>query len=135
MRQRLASPLHVLKRWQTTLATRHARMISVFALVGDFLVQGALSTRDTVIMKQLVEQRGLLDQISTTASAIMTIALLVLTVFAIPGRVAAPEDVSEGRPPARARPRRHRADHRERARHQRQRQLHHDGDSGPTSPK
>lgn len=59
-------------------------MISVFALVGDFLVQGALSTRDTVVMKQLVEQRGLLDQISTTASAIMTIALLVLTIFAIP---------------------------------------------------
>jgi len=59
-------------------------MISVCALVGDFLVQGALSTRDTMIMKQVVEDRGLLQQISTTASAIMTIALLVLTVFAIP---------------------------------------------------
>ena len=37
-----------------------------------------------MIMRQVVEKRGLLEQISTTASAIMTIALLVLTVFAIP---------------------------------------------------
>ena len=58
-------------------------MTSVFALVGDFLIQG-LTARDTLIMRQVVEDRGLLQQISTTASAIMTIALLVLTVFAIP---------------------------------------------------
>jgi uncharacterized protein YoxC len=37
-----------------------------------------------VIVRQVVEQRGLLERISTTASAIMTIALLVLTFFAIP---------------------------------------------------
>jgi uncharacterized protein YoxC len=58
-------------------------MTSVFALVGDFLVQSASTARDTVIMRA-ADPRGLLEQISTTASAIMTIALLVLTVFAIP---------------------------------------------------
>ena len=58
-------------------------MTSALVLVGTFLLQG-LTSRDTVIMRQVVEHRGLLEQISTTASAIMTIALLVLTVFAIP---------------------------------------------------
>jgi uncharacterized protein YoxC len=59
-------------------------MISMFALAGEFLVQSALTARDTVIGRQAAEHPGLLQQISTTASAIMTIALLVLTVFAIP---------------------------------------------------
>jgi uncharacterized protein YoxC len=59
-------------------------MTSVFALVGDLLLQGAAIARDTVIMKQVVADRGVFEQITATASAITTVALLVLTVFAIP---------------------------------------------------
>jgi uncharacterized protein YoxC len=59
-------------------------MTSVTALVGDLLLQSAAFTRDTVITKQIVEDRGLLERISATASAIMTIALLALTIVAIP---------------------------------------------------
>jgi len=59
-------------------------MTNVFALAGDLFLQGAALSRDTVIMKQVVADRGVFEQITATASAIMTIALLVLTVFAIP---------------------------------------------------
>jgi len=46
-------------------------MTSVFSLVGECLLQGAV-------------ERGLLERVSTTASAIMTIALLILTIVATP---------------------------------------------------
>jgi uncharacterized protein YoxC len=59
-------------------------MTSVFALVGDLLLQSAAVARDTVIMKQVTADRGVFEQITATASAITTLALLVLTVFAIP---------------------------------------------------
>src|SRR5437763_12723931 len=66
------------------LSSRHAPMTSMYALAGELLLQGAAGARDTVITKQVLAERGTLEQISATASAIMTIALLALTVVAIP---------------------------------------------------
>jgi len=57
-------------------------MISVFALVGDLFVQ--VATRDTIITKQVLADRSAFEQITATASAIMTVALLALTIVAIP---------------------------------------------------
>jgi uncharacterized protein YoxC len=65
------------------LSSRYAQMISVFALVGDLFVQVA-GARDTIITKQVLADRSTLEQITATASAIMTIALLALTIVAIP---------------------------------------------------
>ena len=59
-------------------------MTSAIMLVGDLLLQGALTARDTVITKQVLADRGVLEQITATASAIMTVALLALTIVAIP---------------------------------------------------
>jgi uncharacterized protein YoxC len=59
-------------------------MTSVFALVGEFVLQGTATVRDTVITKQVLADRGTLEQITAAASAIMTIALLALTIVAIP---------------------------------------------------
>jgi len=59
-------------------------MISVFALVGDLFVQVAAGARDTIITKQVLADRSTFEQITATASAIMTIALLALTIVAIP---------------------------------------------------
>jgi uncharacterized protein YoxC len=63
------------------LSSRYAPMISVFALVGDLFVQAA---RDTVITKQVLADRSAFEQITATASAIMSVALLALTIVAIP---------------------------------------------------
>src|SRR5687768_3201721 len=49
--------------------------------VGMWLLQGA--TRDTVLMKQ-VGERGWFEQVTSVASGLMTISLLVLTVFLVP---------------------------------------------------
>jgi uncharacterized protein YoxC len=59
-------------------------MTIAFALAGDLLLQSAAGIRDTVITKQVVADRGMLEQITAAASAIMTIALLALTIVAIP---------------------------------------------------
>jgi uncharacterized protein YoxC len=59
-------------------------MTNAFVLVGDLLLQGALAARDTVFMKQVVPERGMLERISATAGAIMSITLLALTIVAIP---------------------------------------------------
>jgi len=59
-------------------------MTSVSILVGDLLLQSALTARDTIITKQVLADRGMLEQVRATASAIMTVTLLVLTIVAIP---------------------------------------------------
>jgi uncharacterized protein YoxC len=58
-------------------------MTSVLTLVGDFFLQGA-ATRDTIITKQVLADRGLFEQMTAAASTIMTFALLALVVVAIP---------------------------------------------------
>ena len=59
-------------------------MNSVFALAGNLFLQISARAQDTVITKQVLADRGLFEQITATASAIMTIALLALVIVAIP---------------------------------------------------
>ena len=59
-------------------------MTTVLAPVGDLLVQVASAVRDTVIMKQVASDRGLFDRIAEVASVLIALALLTLTVVAIP---------------------------------------------------
>src|SRR5438270_7436127 len=63
---------------------KHVQMTSVLTLVGDLVLQSAAAAHDTVITKQVLAERGTLEQISTAASAVMTLALLLLTIVAIP---------------------------------------------------
>lgn len=50
----------------------------------DALMQGIASTRDTLIMKQVVPEHGLLDQIVAVCTVVTTIALTALSIFAVP---------------------------------------------------
>lgn len=60
-------------------------MTSLWASMGALLIQAGTATmRDTVIMKQVVADRGLFEQISAIASTLITITLLVLVVVAVP---------------------------------------------------
>jgi uncharacterized protein YoxC len=59
-------------------------MTSVLAPVADFLIQSAAAARDTVIMKAVPPDRGVLDRITEVASALIAISLLTLTVVAVP---------------------------------------------------
>lgn len=59
-------------------------MITVLAPVGELLIQVATGVRDTVIMKQVAADRGLFDRIAEVASVLIALALLTLTVVAIP---------------------------------------------------
>lgn len=59
-------------------------MTSVLTLVGDFVLQGAVTARDTVIMKTVPPDRGVLERVTATASALITVVLLTLTIFIIP---------------------------------------------------
>jgi uncharacterized protein YoxC len=88
----LALPLHTLvaprrRCRKSTPATFHsgdAAMTDVFASVGPLLLQGGAVLRDTVIVKQVAVERGWLEQLAAVASVIITISLMVLTVFAVP---------------------------------------------------
>jgi uncharacterized protein YoxC len=51
---------------------------------GTWLLQGALSTGDTLVMKTVPQQEGAFRTIASVASGLMSIALLVLTVFLVP---------------------------------------------------
>jgi uncharacterized protein YoxC len=59
-------------------------MTPVLAPVAELLIQGATSLRDTVIMKAVPPDRGTLDRITEVASSLIAIALLTLTVVAVP---------------------------------------------------
>jgi uncharacterized protein YoxC len=59
-------------------------MTSVLTFVGDVLLQVAATSRDTIITKQVLADRGLFEQLTAAASTIMTFALLALVVVAIP---------------------------------------------------
>jgi uncharacterized protein YoxC len=48
------------------------------------LMQLAAGTRDTVITKAVVPERGVVEQIMTACTMILTVSLTVLTVFAVP---------------------------------------------------
>jgi len=48
------------------------------------LLQIALSTRDTLIMKQVLPARGVFEQIQAIASAIITVAFLVFLIISLP---------------------------------------------------
>ena len=59
-------------------------MTSVLTLVGDLFLQGAATSRDTIITKQVLADRGFFEQLTAAVSTIMTFALLALVVVAIP---------------------------------------------------
>ena len=59
-------------------------MTSLLAPLGALLVQVAATSRDTLIMKQVVADRGLFEQITAVASTLITLTLLVLVVVAVP---------------------------------------------------
>lgn len=59
-------------------------MTGVLTLVGDVFLQVAATSRDTIITKQVLADRGLFEQLTAAASTIMTFALLALVVVAIP---------------------------------------------------
>jgi uncharacterized protein YoxC len=48
------------------------------------LLQLAAGTRDTVITKAVVPERGVVEQIMTVCTLVLTLSLTVLTVFAVP---------------------------------------------------
>src|SRR3954466_1357859 len=50
----------------------------------DPLMQLAAGTRDTVIMKAVVPERGVVEQIVTVCTMILSLSLTVLTIFAVP---------------------------------------------------
>src|SRR5256885_7760433 len=50
----------------------------------ELLMQVVAGTRDTLIMKQVVPERGLLEQITAVSSVVTTIALTVFAIFAVP---------------------------------------------------
>lgn len=50
----------------------------------EMLMQAVASTRDTLIMKQVVPERGLLEQITAICTLIITVSLTVLAIFAVP---------------------------------------------------
>ena len=58
-------------------------MTGVLTLVGDVFLQVAATSRDTIITKQVLADRGVFEQLTAAASTIMTFALLALVV-AIP---------------------------------------------------
>lgn len=59
-------------------------MTGVLTLVGDVFLQVAATSRDTIITKQVLADRGMFEQLTAAASTIMTFALLALVVVAIP---------------------------------------------------
>ena len=59
-------------------------MTNVLAPLGEFLIQAAAATRDTAIVKQVAADRSLIDRVTEVASAIIAIALVTLTIIAIP---------------------------------------------------
>ena len=59
-------------------------MTGVLTLVGDVFLQVAATSRDTIITKQVLADRGFFEQLTAAASTIMTFALLALVVVAIP---------------------------------------------------
>jgi uncharacterized protein YoxC len=59
-------------------------MTGVLTLVGDVFLQVAATSRDTLITKQVLADRGFFEQLTAAASTIMTFALLALVVVAIP---------------------------------------------------
>jgi hypothetical protein len=59
-------------------------MTGVLTLVGDAFLQIAATSRDTIITKQVLADRGMFEQLTAAASTIMTFALLALVVVAIP---------------------------------------------------
>ena len=103
-------------------------MITVLAPVADLLTQGAAAVRDTVIMKQVAADRGVFDRIAEIASALIALALLTLTVVAIPVAFHSRRTYRKVTSAARSGVRRRHADHAARATDHRQRQLHHDVD-------
>jgi uncharacterized protein YoxC len=59
-------------------------MSSVLASVGPLISQLSATARDTLIMKQVVADRGVFEQITAVANTIITIALTVLCVVGVP---------------------------------------------------
>jgi uncharacterized protein YoxC len=59
-------------------------MTGVFAPIGEFLVQSGAAVRDTVIMKQPVADRSIVDAVGLIATSIIAIALAALAIIAIP---------------------------------------------------
>jgi uncharacterized protein YoxC len=54
------------------------------ASLSTFLIQAALTAHDTVLVKPILPARGVFEQISAIASAIIMVALLVFVVVAVP---------------------------------------------------
>lgn len=59
-------------------------MIEVFASSGSLLAQAGAAVHDTIFLMPTAASRGVLDQITAWASAVITLTLLVLSVVAIP---------------------------------------------------
>jgi uncharacterized protein YoxC len=55
-----------------------------FARAGAWLLLQAAQVSDTVVMRQVVQDRGWFEKVSAVASGLMTIAILVLTVALVP---------------------------------------------------
>jgi uncharacterized protein YoxC len=59
-------------------------MIDSFASVGQLLIQAAGAARDTVPMKLVSAEQGLLEKVTAVASTILTLTMLTLTIVAVP---------------------------------------------------
>jgi uncharacterized protein YoxC len=59
-------------------------MTLVLAPVADLLIQAATAARDTVLMRAVPPDRGILDRVTEVASSLIAIALLTLTIVAVP---------------------------------------------------
>src|ERR1043166_614158 len=54
------------------------------ASLGTFLIQAVTAAHDTMIVKPVLPARGIFEQIAAIASAVITVAILILLVVALP---------------------------------------------------
>jgi uncharacterized protein YoxC len=59
-------------------------MTSALAPAGELLMQAAAAIRDTVVMKQLPPERGVVDWVVIASSTIIALTLVTLTILSIP---------------------------------------------------
>lgn len=59
-------------------------MIDAFTLVGELLLQATAALPDTIVTKTVSAERGWFETVTSIASGLMTVALLVLTAFLVP---------------------------------------------------
>jgi len=67
----------------------------------ELLLQVARTLPDTIYTKQIVAEPGLWDKVTSVASGVMTITVIILTVALVPGRMEFQKELQENQRHAR----------------------------------